>query len=114
MKTIEEFLKETESSEALQNELKAINDKDALEELLKKYDVNAAAEEFAKELKAIAEGEITDEAASDAAGGFAFATLIPYIPQAIDDLAKVARMTVDKMGSKGTEAEEQSNSAILW
>ena len=68
MKEIEEFLKEIESSEALQNELKAINDKDALEELLKKYDVNETDDEFAKALKAIAEGEISDGAAESVAG----------------------------------------------
>ena len=38
MKTIEKFIKELDSSEALQNELKAVKDKDELEAFLKKND----------------------------------------------------------------------------
>ena len=70
MKTIEEFIKEIESSETLKNELKAIKDKDALAAFLKKYDVDGTVEDFGKALKskAEAEGEITDDAAEAVAG----------------------------------------------
>ena len=71
MKTVQDFIKEIEGSEALQNELNAIKDKSALAGFLKKYDVNAAVEEFTKAVKAKveAEGEIADDAVEAAAGG---------------------------------------------
>ena len=71
MKTIEEFIKQIEGSEALKNELKEIKDKDALAAFLKKYDVEGTVEDFGKALKskAEAEGEITDDAAEAVAGG---------------------------------------------
>ena len=46
MKTVEEFIKEIESSETLPNVLKGIKDKDALSDFLKKNDVGTTAEEF--------------------------------------------------------------------
>ena len=71
MKTIEEFIKEIESSEALKNELKAVKDKDALAEFLKKNDVSGTAEDFHKavQAKAGAEGAISDDDAEAVAGG---------------------------------------------
>ena len=71
MKTAEEFIKEIDSSETLQNELKGIKDADALTDFLKKNDVGAAAEEFVKALKAEneSEGEIEDDDAQAVAGG---------------------------------------------
>ncbi len=71
MKTIEEFIKEIESSADLQNELKAIKDKDALAEFLKKNDIDGTVEDFGKALKSKAEdeGEITDDAVEAVAGG---------------------------------------------
>ena len=71
MKTAEEFIKEIDSSETLQNELKGIKDVDALTEFLKKNDVGAATEEFVKALKAEneSEGELSDDDAETAAGG---------------------------------------------
>ena len=71
MKTIEEFIKEIESSDALKNELKAIKDKDALAEFLKKQDVSGTVEEFVKMFKAKneSEGEISDDDVEAVAGG---------------------------------------------
>ena len=69
MKTIEEFIKEIESSADLQNELKAIKDKDALAAFLKKNDVDGTVEEFGKALKKQSEGELADDAAEAVAGG---------------------------------------------
>ncbi len=73
MKTVEEFIKEIESRDALKNELKAIKDKDALADFLKKNDVSPSVEEFVKTFKAKneAEGEINDdEKLEKVAGGF--------------------------------------------
>lgn len=71
MKTAEEFIKEINSSETLQNELKGIKDADALTDFLKKNDVDTQAEEFVKAFKEEneSEGEIEDDDAQAAAGG---------------------------------------------
>ena len=69
MKTIEEFIKEIEGSETLQNELNAIKDADAAAAYLKKYDVSGSVEDFGKAIKALAQGELSDDAAESAAGG---------------------------------------------
>ena len=71
MKTIEAFIKEIEGSKALQEEFAAIKDKDGVAEFIKKYDIEGTAEDFAKALKAKveAEGELSDEAAENVAGG---------------------------------------------
>lgn len=71
MKTIEEFLKEVEASEALRNEMKAISDKDAFETFLKKNDCGFTTDDLAKVIKTeeAAEGELTDDAAEAVAGG---------------------------------------------
>ena len=70
MKTIEEFIKEIEGSEALQKELEVIEDNEAAAAFLKKYDCGGTAEEFGKALVALSEGEISDDAAESAAGGW--------------------------------------------
>ena len=70
MKTINEFIKEIEGSEALQKELEVIEDKDAAAAFLKKYDCGRSAEEFGKALMALSEGEISDNAAESAASGW--------------------------------------------
>ena len=70
MKTIEEFIREIEGSEALQKELEAITDKDAASAFLKKYDCDGSVEDFANALSG--EGEITDENADAVAGGSFF------------------------------------------
>ncbi len=70
MKTINEFIKEIEGSEALQKELEAIEDNDAAAAFLKKYDCGGSVEEFGKALLALSEGEISDNAAESAAGGW--------------------------------------------
>jgi|GEM_PF-6969592 len=70
MKTIDEFIKEIEGSEALLKELEAIEDMDAAATFLKKYDCGGTAEEFGKALEAMNEGEIGDDAAESAAGGW--------------------------------------------
>ena len=70
MKTINEFIKEIEGSEALQKELEVIEDNEAAAAFLKKYDCGGTAEEFGKALMALSEGEISDNAAESAAGGW--------------------------------------------
>lgn len=75
MKTIEEFIKEIESSETLQNELKAVKDKDAFAELLKKYDCDFDAEKFEAAIKSVTEGEVSDSEAEKVAGGFPWEVL---------------------------------------
>ena len=67
MKTINEFIKEIEDSEALQKEFEAIKDKDAAAAFLKKYDVDATVKDFADAITP--EGEITDDESTAAAGG---------------------------------------------
>ena len=67
MKTINEFIKEIEGSEALQKEFEAIKDKDAAAAFLKKYDVDATVKDFTDAITP--EGEITDDEATAAAGG---------------------------------------------
>ena len=78
MKTIEEFIKEIEGSETLQNELNAIKDKEAAAAYLKKYDVSGSVEDFGKAIKALAQGELSDDAAESAAGGILIGTLFDF------------------------------------
>ena len=68
MKTVEEFIKEIEGSEALRNELEELEPKDAVA-FLRKNDCGATFEEFCKALKAFYEGEISDDEVESAAGG---------------------------------------------
>lgn len=71
MKTVQDFIKETEGSAELQTALKEIKDKDALAEFLKKNDVDGTVEDFGKAIKAKteAEGALSDDEAENAAGG---------------------------------------------
>ena len=68
MKTIEEFIKEIESSKELQKELKAAY-REALGAFLKKHGCSATAEAFSDYVRSQKEGEISDDAAMKAAGG---------------------------------------------
>ena len=68
MKTIEEFIKEFEASMELKEELKAAY-REALGAFLKKHGCGATAEEFSDYVRSQKEGEISDDAAMNAAGG---------------------------------------------
>ena len=72
MKTIEQFIKEIDTSRELQEELKNLRDKDAVATFLKKHDCSATTEELAEAIKAKAEngqGELSDDDASAVSGG---------------------------------------------
>ena len=71
MKTIQEFIMDIQGSAELQAALNAIKDKDALAAFLKEKNVDGTVEQFAEALKAVAgtEGELSDEAAENVAGG---------------------------------------------
>ena len=75
MKTVEEFVKEINSSEKLQKELAEIKDKASLEVFLQKNGCGATAEEFAKFVAKSDEGEISDETAGEIAGGIWLGTM---------------------------------------
>ena len=70
MKTINDFYKELIGSAVLQDELKAINDEDTLASFLIKHGCSASAKEFADFIQSQNEGEITDDATKNVAGGF--------------------------------------------
>ncbi len=71
MKTVEEFIKKVEASEELRNEMNAVKDNEAAKAFLKKYEVDATVEEFGKALNSNKpEGEIEDDEAEAAAGGW--------------------------------------------
>lgn len=72
MKTVEEFIEEIEESAELQDKLAAVKDEGTLAELLKEHDVDGTVEGFANAVKAKAgaEGEISDDDAEAAAGGY--------------------------------------------
>ena len=73
MKTVEEFIKEVEASKELRNEMKAVKDEEEAATFLKKHDVDATVEEIAKALNINKpEGEIEDDDAEAAAGGYVF------------------------------------------
>ncbi len=70
MKTVEEFIKEIVSSEALKTELKAVKDRDGLAAFLKKHDCDdASVKEYMDYVASMDEGEIDDDQAATAAGG---------------------------------------------
>ena len=69
MKTVEEFIKEIENTDVLQNELKAVKDKNALAEFLKKHGCDADVKEFMAFVRSQSEGEIGDDEAASVAGG---------------------------------------------
>ena len=66
------FIKEIEGSDALKNELKEIKDKTALADFLKKHGCDVSVNEFAEHIRSQGEGEIGDDEAAAAAGGFDF------------------------------------------
>ena len=70
MKTLEEFIKEIEGSDALKNELKEIKDKTALADFLKKHGCDVSVNEFAEHIRSQGEGEIGDDEAEKASGGY--------------------------------------------
>ena len=71
MKTVEEFIKEIENSEALRNEMKAIKDNDALTAFLKNHGCgDASVKEYMDYVTSMSEGEISDNDAKAAAGGY--------------------------------------------
>ena len=69
MKTIEEFYKEIAGSKELQEELKVLTE-EALGEFLRKHDCEATAKEFSDYTRSLTEGELTDDDAQTAAGGY--------------------------------------------
>jgi hypothetical protein len=69
MKTVEEFIKEIEKSEALKAELKAVKNDDELAAFLKKNDCGASVKEYLEYADSLNEGEIGDDEAEAAAGG---------------------------------------------
>lgn len=77
MKTIETFMEEISSSEALQTEFANISDNDMLAAFLKQNDCEATTEEFAAYMQSVyaeiadeeTEGELSDEDAEDVQGG---------------------------------------------
>ena len=69
MKTIEELYKEITNSEELKQELKTLTE-EALSEFLKKHDCEATAKEFSDYARSLTEGELTDDDAQTAAGGY--------------------------------------------
>ncbi len=70
MKSIEELYKEINGSEVLKKALEAIKDKGALAEFLKKNGCEAPVEDFIKFVESQGEGEIGDDDAKSAAGGW--------------------------------------------
>ena len=70
MKTIEELYNEINASEELKKAISEIKDKGALANFLKEHGCDASADEFEKFVKSQSEGEIGDDAAGAAAGGW--------------------------------------------
>lgn len=69
MKTIEEFYREIAGSKELQEELHAAS-QEMLRVFLKKHGCDADVKEFAAFVRSQSEGEIDDDVAAIAAGGF--------------------------------------------
>ena len=80
MKTIEELYKEINASEELKKVVSEINDKTAMTNFLKEHGCEASVDEFVEYIKSQGEGEIRDDAAASAAGGYREGRMI-YIPQ---------------------------------
>ncbi len=83
MKTLEEFIKEIESSEALLNEIKTITSDDEFAAFLKKHDCGASVKEYLDYVASANEGEIGDDEAEAASGGYPGG--YPTPPHAIKD-----------------------------
>lgn len=87
MKTIEEFVKEIGGSKELQKAVGEIKDKASLTAFLKANDCDATAEDFVKFVKSNSEGELSDDAAGEVAGGIYFPRVpwpSPYDPKSPD------------------------------
>ena len=71
MKTIEEMYKEITGSEELIKEYNtlALEDKEAVAEFLKAHDCEATVDEFNEYVKSQYEGEVSDDASENVAGG---------------------------------------------
>ena len=70
MKTIEELYKEINASEELKKAVSDIKDKTALADFLKKHGCEASVDEFTEFIRSQDEGEIEDDAAGKASGGY--------------------------------------------
>ena len=70
MKTVEELYNEISASEELQKAVSQISDQTAFADFLKEHGCEATVEEFADFVRSQAEGEIGDDAAAEAAGGW--------------------------------------------
>ena len=70
MKTLQEMFNEIEGSEILKNELKEIRDQKEFLEFLKKQDCETTSEEIAEFFRKQSEGEVEDDVAEAAAGGY--------------------------------------------
>ena len=79
MKTAEEFIREINDSKELQDEIRDLKEAEGLEEFLKRHGCEAELEEFLKCLGSQEEGEIDDDDAENAAGGFVGGYRICYI-----------------------------------
>ena len=73
MKTLKEFTEEINNSEELQKTLHAIKDKASLEGFLSQNGCEATADEFVQFVNPSNEGEISDDTAETAAGGWSAA-----------------------------------------
>ena len=69
MKTVKEMYREIENSKQLQQELKEAT-KEKLEEFLMKHDRDASGNDFCEYVRSQQEGEIDDDDAETAAGGW--------------------------------------------
>ena len=70
MKTIEELYKEISASDELKKVLSEIKDKAVLADFLKEHGCEASADEFAEYVRSQNEGELDDDGASAATGGY--------------------------------------------
>ena len=72
MKTVEEFIKEIEGSDALQNEIKALKNENEFAAFLKNNDCGASVKEYMDYVSALSDGEISDDDAKAVAGGWRY------------------------------------------
>ena len=70
MKTVEELYKEISASEELQKTVSEIRDNAVLAVFLKEHDCEASVDDFVRFAKSQSEGEIEDESAEAATGGY--------------------------------------------
>ena len=98
MKTLEQFVKEIEASEALQKEIVEIKDQAALEAFLKAHECGATAEEFLSFIAPKGDGELSDDAAAGITGGaqLAFSHLLrtSYTPLPASSVITAKKMVL--------------------